>query len=317
MAKLHIALIAGGCSGEREVSLKSGEAVLRALDRRKYRVTRYDPQGALPALVRDARKIDLALVLLHGRFGEDGSIQGFLDLLGVPFLGSGVLSSAMALHKKTAKDLYRNHGLKVAEDVMLYRGERFSAGKITRLLGPVTVVKPMSEGSSLGMAVCRTPKELERGIDAAFRWDREVMVERYIEGRELTCAVLGNRSLEALPVIEILPNPEYPFFDYQAKYTPGATREICPAPLSRSLARRVQSAAMTAHLGLRCRAWSRTDMIVRGKEIYVLETNTIPGMTETSLVPLAARTAGMSMSALLDRLIELSLEDEKESGGGP
>jgi D-alanine-D-alanine ligase len=314
MAKLHIALIAGGWSGEREVSLKSGQAVYRALDRRKYRVTRYDPRDHLPALVRDAKGIDLALVLLHGRFGEDGCIQGFLELLGVSFLGSGVLSSAMALHKKTAKDLYRSHGLKVAEDVMLYRGEPFSTRAITRLLGLATVVKPMSEGSSLGMSICRTGEELARGIDAAFQWDREVMVERYIQGREITCAVLGNRKPEALPPIEIIPNPEFSFFDYQAKYTPGASREICPAPLSPPLTRKVQSAAMTAHLALKCRAWSRTDMIVRGREVYVLETNTIPGMTETSLVPLAARTAGMSMRALLDRLIELSLEDVSGPG---
>ncbi|MEW6667806.1 MAG: D-alanine--D-alanine ligase [Thermodesulfobacteriota bacterium] len=309
MAKLHIALIAGGWSGEREVSLKSGAAVYRALDRRKYRVTGYDPRDHLSALVRDAKKIDLALVLLHGRFGEDGCIQGFLQLLGVSFLGSGVLSSAMALHKKTAKDLYRNHGLKVAEDVMLYRGEPYSLRDIIRLLGTATVVKPVSEGSSLGMSICRTREELARGIEAAFEWDREVMVERYIRGREITCAVLGNRKLEALPPIEIVPNPEYGFFDYQAKYTPGATREICPAPLSEPLSRKAQSAAMTAHLALQCRAWSRTDMILHGKEVYVLETNTIPGMTETSLVPLAARTAGMSMRALLDRLIELSLEE--------
>jgi D-alanine-D-alanine ligase len=310
-----VALIAGGWSGEREVSLKSGEAVFRALDRRRYRVTWYDPRNDLQALIRDAKKIDLALVLLHGRFGEDGSIQGLLQLLGISFLGSGVLSSAMALHKKTAKDLYRIHGLKVADDVLLHRGEPFSPGRITRLLGPVTVVKPMCEGSSLGMSVCRSREELTRGIHAAFEWDGEVMVEQYIRGREITCAVLGNRKLEALPPIEIIPNPEHSFFDYQAKYTPGATREICPAPLSRSLALRVQSVAMTAHLALQCRVWSRTDMIVRGKEVYVLETNTIPGMTETSLVPLAARCAGLSMRELLDRLIVLSMEGGRLNPG--
>lgn len=309
MGKLHLALIAGGWSGEREVSLKSGEAVYRALDRRKYRVTWYDPRDDLPALVGNAKKIDLAFVLLHGPFGEDGCIQGFLQLLGIPFVGSGVLSSAMALHKKTTKDLYRNHGLQVAEDVMLFKGVPFSIREITRTLGAATVVKPVSEGSSLGMSICRTREELARGIDAAFQWDLEVMVERYIQGREITCAVLGNRKLEALPLIEIVPNPEYSFFDYQAKYTPGASREICPAPISVKQTRKVQSAAMTAHRALKCRAWSRTDMIVHGKEVYVLETNTIPGMTETSLVPLAARTAGMSMRELVGRLIDLSVED--------
>ncbi|MBN1106785.1 MAG: D-alanine--D-alanine ligase [Deltaproteobacteria bacterium] len=308
MGKLRIGVIAGGWSGEREISLKSGEAVYQALDRERYEVRRYDPLDGLGHLIENCDNIDLAFVLLHGRFGEDGCIQGFLQLLEIPFVGSGVLSSAMALHKKTAKEVYRRAGLKVGEDVVLVKGEAFSVEEIMGVLGNAAVVKPVSEGSSLGMSICRSREELAAGIDRAFRYDREVMVERYIQGREITCAVLGNNLLEALPLIEIVPNPEYAFFDYTAKYTPGASQEICPAPLSTIETLKIQTCAIEAHRALRCRVWSRTDMILRDGEAYVLETNTIPGMTGTSLVPLAARTAGMSLTKLLDRLIELSLE---------
>jgi D-alanine-D-alanine ligase len=260
-------------------------------------------------LIEDREKIDLAFVLLHGKFGEDGCIQGFLELLGIPFVGSGVLASAMALHKKTAKDVYKSAGLSVPKDVMLLRSESFSVKDIMDDLGAATVVKPVSEGSSLGMSICRSEEELLEGIASAFQYDREVMVEAYVNGREVTCGVLGNRTLEALPLIEIVPNPEYAFFDYQAKYTPGATKEICPAPLSSALTDKVQCCAKEAHRALKCRTWSRTDMIIADEEVFLLETNTIPGMTETSLVPLAARTAGMSMSRLVDKLVALSLEE--------
>jgi D-alanine-D-alanine ligase len=308
MEKLNIALLAGGWSGEREVSLNSGEAVFEALDREKYNIFRYDPRDDLTRLIEDRETIDLALVLLHGKLGEDGCLQGFLKLLGIPCLGSGVLPSAMAMNKKIAKKMYRSQGLDVVEDVILFRGDNFSVASIIALLGPSTVVKPVAEGSSLGVTLCHSENELLAGIERAFQYDQEVIVERYVNGREVTCCVLGNREVEALPLIEILPSEGYDFFDYEAKYKPGATKEICPAPLKAALAERVRSCAKKAHCVLECKAWSRTDMIIEGDKIYVLETNTIPGMTRTSLVPLAARTAGMSLSLLLDRLIALSFD---------
>ncbi len=307
MGSLRIALLSGGWSGEREISLKSGDAVYLALNKQKYDVTRYDPRNDLGALMRDRESIDIAFILLHGKFGEDGCIQGFLNLMGIPFVGSGVLPSALALNKRVAKQLYRSNGLNVVDDVIVNRGREYPTDQIMETLGPSTVVKPVAEGSSLGMSICHTKEELSRGLQSAFQYDEEVLVERYIKGREVTCAVLGNKSLEALPLIEIVPNPEYAFFDYEAKYKPGATREICPAPLSEEQTEKAQSYAKRAHEALGCRVWSRTDMMVQGEDIYVLETNTIPGMTETSLVPLAAKTAGLSLSELLDRLIELSL----------
>jgi D-alanine-D-alanine ligase len=311
MGRLKIALLAGGRSGEREVSLKSGESVWRALDKEKYVVKKYDPRDDLIALVNDRKSIDLAFVLLHGKYGEDGCVQGFLDLLGIPFVGSGVLPSAMALNKKVAKEMYKSAGLRVVEDICLRRGKRVSVETIRRRLGSSTVVKPVSEGSSLGISICHSKNELLRGIEAAFHLDQEILIERYLQGREVTCCVIGNRELEALPLIGIVPNPEYAFFDYKAKYTPGATNEICPAPTTKRETEKAQACAKEAHRVLQCRVWSRTDMIIHDGEVYVLETNTIPGMTETSLVPLAARTAGLTFTQFLDKLIHLSLEEKR------
>jgi len=307
--KIRIAVLAGGWSGEREVSLKSGKAVYKALNRERYDVTLYDPRDDLETLIRKKEEIDLAFILLHGRFGEDGRIQGMLDLLQIPFVGSGVLASAMSLNKRVAKDVFRRAGLPVAEDLILNRGEGFSADEVAERLGVPLVVKPVSEGSSLGIAIAHDRESIAEGIQKAFQYDREVMVEAYVPGTEITCCILGNQVLEALPVVEIVPTDAYAFFDYEAKYTPGATREICPAPIAPHLAERAGEWAKAAHRALGCRVWSRSDMIIREETLYLLETNTIPGMTETSLFPLAARAAGMSLSDLLNRMIRLSLEE--------
>jgi D-alanine-D-alanine ligase len=257
------------------------------------------------------------MILLHGRFGEDGRIQALLDILGIPFVGSGVLSSAMALNKKVAKAMYRAAGLKVARDMVLRRNEGISAEEVFKALGRETVVKPVAEGSSLGVSVCRDREGLLAGIEKAFEYDSEILVEEYVKGREITCCVLGNQILETFPLVEIVPGERYRFFDYEAKYMPGASQEICPARLSQTLAERARCYAKAAHEALNCRVWSRTDMIIREGEIYLLETNTIPGMTENSLFPRAARAAGLSLSGLLDRLIELSLEDRHRHGEKP
>jgi D-alanine-D-alanine ligase len=311
MRRKKIALLAGGWSGEREVSLKSGKAVYSAIDKEKYEVTMYDPRDDLETLMKAKEEIDLAVILLHGRFGEDGRIQGLLDILGIPFLGSGVLSSAMAMNKHVAKSIYKCAGLRVAKDVIIKTGDALSVEEISATLGPCTFVKPVAEGSSLGASLCRSQHELDLGIRQAFQHDREVMIEEYIEGREVTCCVLGNTVLETLPLIEIVPKAGYRFFDYKAKYTSGATEEICPARISRDLGEAVEACAKRAHLALKCSVWSRSDMIIRDKDIYLLETNTIPGMTENSLFPLAAKAADLSLSALLDKMINLSLTDSR------
>jgi D-alanine-D-alanine ligase len=311
MRRMKIALLVGGWSKEREVSLKGGEAVYKALDREKYDVVTFDPRDDLQALIEARDDINLAFILLHGRFGEDGRIQGMLDIFGIPFVGSGVLSSAMAFDKKVAKEIYITAGLEVAKDFCVRRGEGFSVEEIWEVIGPTTIVKPVAEGSSLGMSICRTGEELSRGIERAFRSGQEVIVEEYIDGREVTGCVLGNQELRVLPLVEIVPGDRYLFFDYEAKYTPGASREICPARLSKSLCERVEACAKRAHLALKCSVWSRTDMIIRDDDIFLLETNTLPGMTENSLFPLAARAASISLSSLLDELINLSLESRE------
>lgn len=306
--KLRLALLAGGKSGEREVSLKGAEEVARALDPKKYEVRRYDPATDLALLAAEADTLDVAFILLHGPFGEDGTVQGFLDLLSLPYQGSGVLGSALAMDKNLAKILYRNNGLKVPEWYMAKKEDIDNPNKIPEQLGLPLVIKPANQGSSLGMTIARSEDEITEGLKKAFAIDHQVMVEEFIEGREITGGILGNDELTPLPLVEIIPGEQYEFFDYEAKYQPGASSEICPAELDDPITIRAQQFALTAHRALQLRGYSRTDMIVCGDDIYVLETNTIPGMTPTSLLPQGAAAAGLNFAALLDRLIELALE---------
>ena len=306
--KLRLALLAGGKSGEREVSLKGAEEVARALDPQKYVVRRYDPATDLALLAAEADTLDVAFILLHGPFGEDGTVQGFLDLLSLPYQGSGVLGSALAMDKNLAKILYRNNGLKVPEWYMAQKEDIDNPSKIPGQLGLPLVIKPVNQGSSLGMTIARSEDEITEGLKKAFAIDHQVMVEEFIEGREITGGILGNDELTPLPLVEIIPGEQYEFFDYEAKYQPGASSEICPAELDDPITIRAQQYALTAHRALQLRGYSRTDMIVCGDDIYVLETNTIPGMTPTSLLPQGAAAAGLDFAALLDRLIELALE---------
>lgn len=308
MGKLRLALIAGGTSGEREVSLNGAKGVEKALDPHKYEVVRYDPATDLPRLAAEAGNIDVAFILLHGIHGEDGTVQGFLELLGIPYQGAGVLGSALAMDKNLAKTLYRLHGLPVAGWVMAEKRDVGDPARILEALSLPLVVKPVRQGSSIGMSIVRDKGKLSGALDLAFMHDSTVMVEEFIQGREITVGVIGNDALTALPLVEIIPDTKYEFFDYEAKYTPGATREVCPAEVSDDIRRKAQEYGVKAHRALQLRGYSRTDMIVGNDDIYILETNTIPGMTPTSLLPQAAAQFGLPFPALLDRLIELALE---------
>ena len=310
MSKMRLALIAGGKSAEREVSIKSGEQVYQALMKDKYDIRRYDPRDDLERLVRDAPDLDVALVIMHGRGGEDGTLQGMLDLLGIPYQGSGVLGSALGMNKELSKILYQQAGLKVSRALFFTRGDGPGLKEIENQLGLPAVIKPVNEGSSIGVTKARTPEELQKGLTAAFLYDHRILVEEFLEGVEVTGGVLGNSKLTALPLVEIIPSEQYDFFDYEAKYKPGASTEICPARVSPEITQKAQNAALTAHRALQCRGYSRTDMIVRDGEVYVLETNTIPGMTATSLFPQAAQAMGLEFPQLLDKLIELALEKD-------
>ena len=310
MGKLRVALISGGRSAEREVSVNSAKQVYQTLDKEKYDIRQYDPRDDLAKLLADAREIDVALIILHGRLGEDGTIQGMLELLDIPYHGSGVLGSALGMNKIIAKRLYEHAGLPVARWLVLEGEEPDPVSLVEKAFGFPAVVKPEQEGSTIGITIVGKPEELGPALELARRYDRLVLVEEFLKGVEITGAVLGNRNPQALPLVEIIPGDKYGFFTYEAKYTPGATREICPARLSEALTRKAQEYAVRAHQALKCRGYSRTDMIACDDEVYILETNTIPGMTATSLFPQAAAAAGISFSELLDRLIELALEKD-------
>lgn len=308
MKRLRLALIAGGVSGEREVSLKGALGVEQALDPEKYDLVRYDPATDLPLLAARADSIDVAFVLLHGLNGEDGTMQGFLDLLNIPYQGSGVLGSAVAMDKNLAKTLYHAHGLPVASWEMACRADVDNPGRLLEVLERPMVIKPVRQGSSLGMSIVKDPSQMSSALAKAFEHDNEVMVEQFIRGREITVGVIGNDELEALPLVEVIPAEQYEFFDYEAKYQPGATTEICPAQVSDAVRIKAQQYGVAAHRALRLRGYSRTDMIIGDDDaLYLLETNTIPGMTPTSLFPQAAEAYGLSFAALVDRLIELAL----------
>ncbi len=303
---LRVLVLGGGWSREREVSLKSSRAVYESLDRGKYEVTYVDPAEEIAALFAAKGKYDLVFNLLHGKIGEDGSIQGFLDLLGLPYVGSGVLASSCAFNKRVSKSLYTSSGLLVPRWVAIRKGEDLALDSLLKEPGLPAVVKPSSEGSSIGVSICETRQELLSGIEAAFACGQELLVEEYVRGTEVTCCVIGGHRPYTLPLVEIVPKKGR-FFNYEAKYTAGATEEICPARISEELARKASLCGIKAHLSLGCSVWSRTDMIIRGQEVMILETNTIPGMTENSLFPLAAKAAGIDFPSLLDRLIEAAV----------
>jgi D-alanine-D-alanine ligase len=298
MAK-HVAVLMGGWSAEREVSLRSGKACAAALTRQGYRITPIDV-GRDIAAVLTAAKPEAALNVLHGRPGEDGTLQGLLEILGIPYSHSGVMASAVAMQKDYAKAMFRAHGVPVAEDRVV---SRFEAAK-AHLMPPPYVIKPVAEGSSVGVFIVtdkhpHPPQELFRD-DWAFG-DR-VMVERYVAGKELTCAVMGDRALD---VIEIVPTTR--FYDYEAKYAAGGSQHLLPAPVLPNVYQEVRRLALAAHNALGCRGVSRADFRYddRGTgELICLEVNTQPGMTETSLVPELAAYAGITFDELVKWMVE-------------
>lgn len=311
MKKKTIALLSGGASSEREVSLSSGNQVYEALDREKYDIIRYDPKTDLLKLVTDAPGIDAALIILHGPFGEDGTVQGLLDLLGIPYQGSGVLGSALAMNKHAAKIIYEQAGIPAPRYEILNSGDQGIPDKIEDRLGFPIVVKPVEAGSSVGMSIVDSKAALPDAVRVAFEFDDTVMLEQFINGTEITCSVMGNQNPKALPVIEIIPAQGHAFFDYKAKYEIGGATEICPARIDDAIAEKAKAYAIKAHEALFCKGCSRTDMIISDNDVYVLETNTIPGMTPTSLLPQSAAAAGMSFSEMLDRLIDMGIEAKR------
>ncbi|HEY7301280.1 MAG TPA: D-alanine--D-alanine ligase [Xanthobacteraceae bacterium] len=297
----HVVVLMGGWSAERDVSLRSGRACAEALGRLGYRVTRIDV-GRDIASVLGTIKPDVAFNVLHGRPGEDGSLQGVLELLAIPYTHSGVMASAVAMQKDVAKTLFRAADVTVAEGLV---ASRLEAAR-EHLLPPPYVIKPIAEGSSVGVFVVQPdhahpPQELTR---PDWPYGDRVMLEKYIAGKELTCAVMGE---EALGVIEIVPAVR--FYDYEAKYAPGGSKHLLPAPVSSFVYQQVRRLALLAHKALGCRGVSRADFryddrIEGTGGLVCLEVNTQPGMTETSLVPELAAHAGITFDELVRWIVE-------------
>ena len=307
---VKVVLLKGGKSGEREISLKSGGACAEALRKEGFSVEEIDTaqEGMLERII--AARPDVVFIALHGKDGEDGCMQGFCELLGVPYTGPGVLASALAMDKVRAKVFYRSAGLKTADWVAVHEGEKYSAADIIEKVGEKCVVKPDREGSALGVHIVEGASELEEAISEALTHDSSVVVETFIDGTETTVAVLGNDDPQVLPVIEIVPQGESSFYDFTAKYAIGGADHIIPARLTQKQTEKCQQAALAAHEALGCRGVSRTDIIVDANDdCWVLETNTIPGMTATSLLPDAASKVGIDFGALCHMLVDLAIEE--------
>ncbi|MBA4369951.1 MAG: D-alanine--D-alanine ligase [Coriobacteriaceae bacterium] len=303
-----VAVLKGGRSAEREVSLNTGAQVASALASADFRVVEIDTGDAGFIEAIRVSGADVAFICLHGRWGEDGTIQGLLELLDLPYVGSGVLASAAAMDKVMSKRLFELHGLKTPEWATVRRGEPFDTDALVMQLGTRTVVKPASEGSAIGVTIVHAPEELPVALEESFRHDAVALVERFVAGAEVTVGVLGNEHPRALPSLEIV--PEHEFYDYESKYVPGMSRHIIPARISAEADAECVRLALEAHAALGCWGMSRADTIVTADgEVYLLEVNTIPGMTATSLFPDAARAAGIEFPQLCAQLVELALED--------
>jgi D-alanine-D-alanine ligase len=294
LADLPLAVLMGGPGSEREVSLRSGAAVAGALRAAGYRVSEVDVQGPDFVLPEDT---GLCVIMLHGTFGEDGQIQALLDARGIPYTGEGADASRAAFDKVVSKKLFDQAGVPTP------RWEVISRGESPSLSLPV-VIKAPREGSSVGVHLVREPAAVAAAVADCAAIDREILVEELIEGRELTVGIVGDR---AMAVVEIRPHEG--FYDYQHKYTKGASDYFCPAPLDADMTRLVQETALAAHRALGLEVYSRVDILLRADgSPFVLEANTIPGMTETSLLPKAAAEAGLNFTALCEEIARLSLQ---------
>ena len=349
--KLKVGVLMGGLSEEHEVSLATGQNVMENLDKSKYQpiaiklsrtphqvdpltaikkgsglgagqVIKWFLNGKLTTMEKALKSCDLVFNALHGSFGEDGKVQAIMEYHGVRYTGSGICGSVLAMDKLRSREIFKLAGLSVPKTLKLRRGDNYQAllklfvGKVTNF--PV-VVKPCSSGSSVGVQMVKNHVQLEKAIKETFKLDSKVLIEELIDGKEVTCGVLENFSVEggpasgwndkiaALPVTEIVPKRGNKFFNYKAKYTAGQCDEITPAFLDEEVTNKIKETAVKAHQLLGCKAYSRTDMILRGDDVIVLETNTLPGLTANSLLPKAAQFAGLTFAHLLDHIISNSL----------
>ena len=318
--KLKVGVIFGGRSQEREVSINTAKQVIFHLNKQKYKIIPIEiakngswPKHAEPDQLK--KKIDIAFVAMHGPFGEDGTIQGLLETLGIPFTFSGVLASSLAMDKIRTQQFLSYFKIKIPSTVLVTK-ESFALHKSKlikeiKLLGKIVVVKPNRLGSSIGVSkIIATTEAITKAIKLAFLHDSEILMQKYIEGREITAPVLGNHHPQNLPVIEIFyADDKSDFYDYSAKYSEKGSVHIIPAKLPKQVTKAVKSMALQAHLALGCKGASRSDFIVtKSNDIFFLETNTIPGMTATSLLPQSAASVNIPFPKLLDKIIHFGLQ---------
>ena len=300
-----IGVLMGGLSSEREVSLLSGNAVLRALTEKGYFAVAIDVgRDVAEHLRKDG--IEVAFNGLHGKFGEDGAIQGLLEIMGIPYTGSGILASAMGMNKIISKAVFKAFGLRVGPFMVVSAGDTGTLATAQAKIGFPLVVKPSSEGSSVGVSMVNTGDELAPAVKLAFSYDREVLIEKFIGGMEVQVGILGERALGAIEIV-----PKDVFYSYKAKYEPGMSEHFFPARIPEAVYKRTLDAGLAAHRALGCRGYSRVDFIVDAAgDPFILEVNTLPGMTATSLLPDIARGVGMSFPDLVEEILRLALEKQ-------
>lgn len=300
----RIGVLMGGISHEREISLKTGSAILKALQEQGYQAVGIEVSSDIVGRLMNAQ-IDAAFIALHGRWGEDGTVQGLLELLRIPYTGSGVLASALAMNKIKAKEIFLYYNIPTPEFITPREEEL-----IDPPFPPPWVVKPASEGSTIGVDIVMENTALKEAIRNARGYDQQVLVERFIEGKEITVGILAGKPL---PLIEIVPKGG--FYDYQAKYTAGNTEYLCPARISKQKRDELQSVCLKAYHALGCSGCARADLrLDENGEPFVIEVNTVPGMTETSLVPKAAAQIGITFPQLVETILEeasLKVEESK------
>lgn len=312
----RIALLYGGSSTEREVSLKTGLMITKNLNPDKFSVKLIDTgkKGWQKYLILNLSKFDLAFIALHGKNGEDGVIQGFLESIGLPYTGSGVLASSLGMDKLRSHLIFKSLKIFTPNYLPMTKND-FQKNKaslikdIKQTVGLPCVVKPNCGGSSVGVDLIISEKEIERKLEKAFLLEDCIIVEKYLRGTELTAGILGNfdepETLISLPLIEIIPGPQCDFFNYEAKYVKGTAEEITPARIDSRLTKRIQELALKAYKAFNCRGFARLDLILVEKIPYFLEVNTIPGLTDNSLLPKAAKAYGLSFPRLIETIINL------------
>jgi D-alanine-D-alanine ligase len=298
-----IGVLLGGLSSEREVSLSSGNAILKALRDKGYHPAAIDVgRDVAEHILRQG--IELAFIALHGRFGEDGAIQGMLEVMGIPYTGSGVLASALGMNKTVSKQVFRSRGLLVGPYEILYSGDAGKVGLVMEQMSYPVVVKPHAEGSSVGVSLVFKQEDLAPAVELAFKYGNEILIEKFIRGKEVQVGILGDRAMGAIEIV-----PKRAFYDYAAKYEQGMSEHFFPARIPEDIYAKTLDAGLAAHRAIGCRGYSRVDFIIdENGAPYILEVNTLPGMTATSLLPEIAKGVGIAFPDLVEEIVHLAVE---------